>query len=142
MVGWTAVVLLAVVLVASVWYIFADETARRTHTVGWFATAEARSGVDSGGGGSASSGASENVEHGTSTIIGQEEEEEEGERATPPIKLLPITMLPDEVVLIIFSNLDAKTLMVSIPQVCKLWRTLCQGIQDVRLDFSWWGGRR
>eukprot|EP00729_Bicosta_minor_P032579 gene32579-biopygen23364 len=50
----------------------------------------------------------------------------------------PIEWLQDEVLCIIFSNIDAKTLMVSIPQVSRLWRALCQDILDVRLDFSWW----
>lgn len=29
--------------------------------------------------------------------------------------------------------------MVSVPQVCKLWRALCQDIQDVHLSFYWCG---
>lgn len=34
----------------------------------------------------------------------------------------PIEWLPDEILCIVFSNLDAKTLMATIPQVSKLWR--------------------
>ena len=51
----------------------------------------------------------------------------------------PIEWLPNEIMNIIFSNLNAKTLMVSIPQVCKRWRALCQDVENVHLDFSWWG---
>ena len=46
--------------------------------------------------------------------------------------------LPSEVALKVLSQLKCKTLMVSIPQVGKLWRALCHGIQNVHLDFSWW----
>ena len=48
--------------------------------------------------------------------------------------------IPPEVVLKVLSQLDGKTLMVSVPQVCKRWRTLCQDIRNVHLDFRWWGG--
>ena len=48
-------------------------------------------------------------------------------------------LVPMELMVMILTHLDAKTLMVSIPQVCKLWRALCQDIQDVHLDFRWWG---
>ena len=46
--------------------------------------------------------------------------------------------LPSEVALKVLSQLKCKTLMASIPQVGKLWRALCHGIQNVHLDFSWW----
>eukprot|EP00729_Bicosta_minor_P024722 gene24722-biopygen16423 len=49
--------------------------------------------------------------------------------------------IPPEVVLKVLSQLDGKTLMVSVPQVCKRWRTLCQDIRNVHLDFRWWGGK-
>ena len=49
-----------------------------------------------------------------------------------------IGWLPNEMLLIIISQLDGKTLMVSIPQVCKLWRSVCQDVENVHLDFSWW----
>ena len=48
--------------------------------------------------------------------------------------------IPPEVVLKVLSQLDGKTLLVSVPQVCKRWRTLCQDIRNVHLDFRWWGG--
>ena len=51
----------------------------------------------------------------------------------------PIEWLQDEILCIAFSNLDIKTAMVSVPQVCKLWRALCKDIQDVHLAFSWCG---
>lgn len=45
--------------------------------------------------------------------------------------------MPAEVLHILFSQQDAMTLMVAIPQVCKRWRTLCQAMRNVHLDFSW-----
>ena len=57
-----------------------------------------------------------------------------------PDKPAPIEWLQDGVLCIIFATLDAKTLLVSIPQVCKLWRALCQDVENVHLDFRWWGG--
>lgn len=86
-------------------------------------------GGSSGGGGSESgSGKSTRAGGGeTAEDDGDEEEEED---------IPPIEWLQDEVVCIVFSNLDSKTLMVSVPQVCKPWRALCQDIQDVHLDFS------
>ena len=48
--------------------------------------------------------------------------------------------IPPEVVLKVLSQLDGKTLMVSVPQVCKRWRALCQDIRNVHLDFRWWRG--
>ena len=86
--------------------------------VGPFAAAGAEGGC---GGGGASKG-------GESARTGEEEE-----------RMQPIERLPDEVLYIVFSQLDAKTLMVSIPHVCKLWRALCHDILEVHLDFSWWG---
>ena len=38
----------------------------------------------------------------------------------------PISWVQDEVLCIIFSQLDAKTLMIVVPQVCKFWRGMCQ----------------
>jgi len=32
--------------------------------------------------------------------------------------------------------------MINVPQVCKLWRDVCQDIDGVHLDFSWQSGRR
>ena len=51
-----------------------------------------------------------------------------------------IERLPNEVLHDILSQLDGKTLMVCIPQVCRRWRALCQDIQGVHLEFSWWKG--
>lgn len=50
----------------------------------------------------------------------------------------PIDWIPDEILHIILSRLDAKTLMITAPQVCKRWRGACQGVKDVHLDFSWY----
>eukprot|EP00729_Bicosta_minor_P000622 gene622-biopygen24782 len=63
------------------------------------------------------------------------EEEEEGE--TSPHSF---DRIPPEVMLKVLSQLDGKTLMVVVPQVCKRWRALCQDIRNVHLDFRWWGG--
>ena len=49
--------------------------------------------------------------------------------------------LPPEVVLKVLSQLNGKTLMVSIPQVCKRWRAMCQEIRNVHLEFSWVNAR-
>ena len=51
-----------------------------------------------------------------------------------------IERLPNEVLHDILSRLDGKTLLVCIPQVCRRWRAVCQGIQGVHLVFSWWRG--
>ena len=109
-------------------YVAAADTAKAPLAVVRITTAgDAGGGVGGGGGGSESE--SESV-GGKSTRAGGAEKEEED---APPIE-----WLQDEILCIVFSNLDAKTLMVSVPQVCKLWRALCQDIQDVHLDFSWW----
>ena len=52
----------------------------------------------------------------------------------------PITWIPTELLCIIFLLVDAKTLMRTIPQVCKLWRNVCQELDGVHLDFTWFGG--
>ena len=49
-----------------------------------------------------------------------------------------IERLPNEVLHDILSRLDGKTLLVCVPQVCRRWRALCQDIQGVHLEFSWW----
>lgn len=46
--------------------------------------------------------------------------------------------LPDEIVCVFISQLDAETLMFIIPQVCKRWRALCQDVRNVHLNFSVW----
>jgi len=84
----------------------------------------------SGGGGGGESGG------GKSTRAGGEEAAEDGGDEVEEEDAPPIAWLQDEILCIVVSQLDAKTLMVSIPQVCKLWRALCQDIQDVHLDFS------
>ena len=71
-----------------------------------------------------SAAAAEQVKVGKARALGVEGEED---------------MLQDKVLCIVFSNLDDNTFLVAIPQVCKLWWALCQDIQDVHLDFSWWG---
>jgi len=50
----------------------------------------------------------------------------------------PINWVPDEILRIILSLLDAKTLMIVVPQVCKFWRSMCQELWGVHLDFRWW----
>jgi hypothetical protein len=37
---------------------------------------------------------------------------------------------------IIFSLLDAKTLMLAVPQVCRFWRSVCQELDGVHLNFK------
>lgn len=59
----------------------------------------------------------------------EEEEQEEEEEAT-------IELLQDEVLCTIFSHLDTKTLMLSIPQVCRVWRAVCQDMVDMHLDLG------
>ena len=61
------------------------------------------------------------------------EEEEEGP---------PISWVQDEVLCIILLLLDAKTLMIAVPQVCKFWRSMCQELDSVHLDFRWWGEKK
>ena len=39
-----------------------------------------------------------------------------------------------------FSYLDAKTLIVAVPQVSKLWRAMCPDVQGVHLDLRWCNG--
>ena len=68
---------------------------------------------------------------------GNDENEKEEEKASPS----HFERIPPEVVLKVLSQLKGKTLMVSIPQVCKLWRAVCHDIKNVHLDFSWWKGR-
>ena len=46
--------------------------------------------------------------------------------------------MQDEVLRIVLSYLDAKTLMIAVPQVCKFWRSMCQELDGVHLDFRWW----
>ena len=60
----------------------------------------------------------------------------EEEEASPP----SFDRIPPEVVLKVLSQLDGRTLMVVVPQVCKRWRALCQDIRNVHLDFRWWPG--
>ena len=55
--------------------------------------------------------AAEQVKVGKARALGGKEE-----------SMQPIEWLPDEILCIVFSNLDAKTLMATIPQVSKLWR--------------------
>ena len=63
-------------------------------------------------------------------------EKEEAEEGDGP----PISWVQDEVLCIILSQLDANTLMIVVPQVCKFWRSMCQELSGVHLDFGWWGG--
>ena len=48
----------------------------------------------------------------------------------PPL-LLHIHLLPDELLCLIMECVDAKTLMIVVPQVCKRWRCLCPQLQMV-----------
>ena len=54
---------------------------------------------------------------------------------------IPISWVPNEILYIILSQLDAKTLMIAVPQVCTFWRSMCQELDGVHLDFRWWGGK-
>ena len=38
----------------------------------------------------------------------------------------PISWVPNEILCIILSLLDAKTLLIAVPQVCKFCRSMCQ----------------
>ena len=116
-------------------YAAAADTDETPLAIGRIATAgDAGGSVDgSGGGGGSESGGGKSTRAGGGGAAEDDGDEEEEEDAPP------IEWLQDEILCIVFSNLDAKTLMVSVPQVCKLWRALCQDIQDVHLDFSWWG---
>ena len=49
-----------------------------------------------------------------------------------------IQRMPPEVLLKVLSQLDAKTMVVAVPQVCRQWRALCHDIRNVHLDFSWY----
>ena len=53
---------------------------------------------------------------------------------------LDINQMPDELLLSLISKVDPKSLMVTVPQVCKRWRRLCQQLKGVYLDFDWWEG--
>lgn len=114
-------------------YAAAADTGEGPLVIGRIATAgDAGGGVRGSGGG----GGGER-EGGKSTRAGGEETaEDDGDEEEEEEDIPPIEWLQDEVLCIVFSNLDSKTLMVSVPQVCKLWRALCQDIQDVHLDFS------
>ena len=46
--------------------------------------------------------------------------------------------VPLEILLIILSKVDAKTLLITVPQVGTLWRNACQELDGVHLDLSWW----
>ena len=80
-----------------------------------------------GGGGGGADGASNNSR---ST---RAEGKEGGETVRPPIE-----WIPNEILCIILSLLDARTLMTVVPQVCKFWRSMCQELDGVHLDFMWW----
>ena len=45
--------------------------------------------------------------------------------------------LGDDVLCVIFTFLDPKTLMITVPQVCKHWRNACKQVSYVHLDFQW-----
>ena len=64
--------------------------------------------------------------------------EKEAEEAEGP----PISWVQDEVLCIILSLLDAKTLLIAVPQVCKFWRSMCKELDGVHLDFRWWGEKK
>ena len=57
----------------------------------------------------------------------------EGERGTAGTT--PIDWIPDEILLLVLSQLNDKMLMIWAPQVCKRWRKLCPEINNVHLDF-------
>lgn len=49
-----------------------------------------------------------------------------------------IDLVPTEIWCITFSFVDHKTLQVSVPAVCTIWREACRELQGI-LDFGWWG---
>lgn len=49
----------------------------------------------------------------------------------------PIERIPDHIMCMVLELLDSKTLLISVPQVCKRWRIMCRGVR-ARFDFSWW----
>ena len=65
----------------------------------------------------------------------KEEEEERGDGIRPPIE-----WVPNEILCIILSQLDAKPLMIAVPQVCQFWWGMCQELSGVHLNFRWWAG--
>lgn len=81
-----------------------------------------------GGGGNADGGGNDSKDG-----VRAEEDDEDGP---------PISWVQDEVLCIIFSLLDAKTLMITVPQVCKFWRGMCQELSGVHLDFRWCDKRK
>jgi hypothetical protein len=54
--------------------------------------------------------------------------------------VVPFEWLEDNLLEIIFAFLDPKTLMITVPQVCRQWRQVCQGLVGVHLDLRWWNG--
>ena len=48
----------------------------------------------------------------------------------------PVELLPDEILCLVLSRLDPKTLMIAVPQVCRRWRRVCPCVRQVHLDFS------
>ena len=94
------------------------------------ATANGNGGGGGGGGGDAEGGGGGGREENDAQIIAREKEEEQG-----PL----IGLVPPEILYIMLALLDAKTLMTIIPQVCMLWRNVCQGLGGVHLDFTWFG---
>ena len=65
------------------------------------------------------------------SLIKKKKEDEEDE-------VPPINWVPNEILIIILSQLDPKTMMIVVPQVCKFWRSMCQELIGVHLDFRWW----
>ena len=59
------------------------------------------------------------------------------EKKLARLRATAIEWVPDELLCSILSLLDAKTLMIAVPQVCKLWRNTCQELAGVELDFNW-----
>ena len=87
-------------------------------------------------------GASEGSNSGTVVAAPGKKRKQEGEEATKiqvgkieEAGTTTIEGIPDEILLIVLSQLAGKTLMISVAQVCKRWRKLCPEINNVHLDF-------
>jgi hypothetical protein len=45
--------------------------------------------------------------------------------------------LPSEVLVLLFSHIDSKTLLTAVPGVCKQWRAACPSVKNVDFNFAW-----
>ena len=38
----------------------------------------------------------------------------------------------------VFCNLDPKSLLITVPSICKFWRQTCQEMRNAEIHFAWW----